>query len=450
MEFVAKPAQSKIVDFMMSHRKGLVIAGLGLGKTAASLAALDALFIDGDITKALILAPKRVARTVWPAELQQWDEFRWLDFEMVHGRTAAEVGKAMMKARIVIANYESLPKLTQAIRIHGMRFSSCIYDESTFLKNASGKRIKEARGWLKLIKRRWGLTGNPIPNDLFEIFGQMLAIDDGASLGKHATKFRTAFFEKQTWNKYGWDARPFAEDQVRQLIAPHCIRLSTEEYGDAPPMREEDVELTMPSDVAKIYRKLATDYLLDKDLIAQSAAILTMKLVQLTGGSVYENSIAISEDVSITGEPRDIHDLKIQALKKLTTKGNALVLHAFRRERERILESLPGSVPFSEDRIDDWNAGRIRYFVANPKSMSHGLNLQFGGHELIWYSLPHSRDAFDQTNGRICRSGQKHETIVYRLIIENTVDEAIAELLRNRFMTSQQFLERLQKQCRIN
>lgn len=403
--------------FMFDHERAAIFAGMGLGKSAATLLALNRLFADGAIRAALIVAPLRVARLTWPNEMAKWDQFHWMKLELLRGQ------KPSGKAHVYITNYEQLQNLKD------LDFCDVVvFDELTKAKNPKSKRIAHL---VKLLKhhRRIGLTGTPRPNSLLELFAQIRLLDDGRSLGRSFDQFKRAYFYPTDYMEYNWVPRDGSEQTIYRKIAPLTLTLRSEDHLKIPDTVQEDVEVALPDEARSAYEELEKDLLLrykEGDVVAVNAAVLVNKLLQITGGTAYTD----------TREVVEVHDAKIAALAKIlkATKENVIVACNFIHERNRICRELDATdaSTYKGDIETDWNAGKIRVLVADPRSLGHGLNLQKGGRTIVWYSPTWSRELYDQFNARVARKGQTEPPLVYRLISPDTIDDAVVEALRTR------------------
>ena len=417
MKFIPEAYQQKMTQFMVDHEQAAVFAGLGLGKTSATLAALNILFADGAIRAALIVAPLRVARLTWPNEIRKWDQFRWMKFEILRGQVPTG------KSQIYLINYEQLPNL------ESLDFCDVVvFDELTRAKNPKSKRIRTVSKLLK-HQRRIGLTGTPRPNSLLDIFAPIRLLDSGQRLGVSYSAFKHAFFYPTDYMEYNWEPKKDAEEKIYSRIADLTITLRSSDYLDIPDTVIEDVEVTLPNPVRAEYDKLEKHLLLsmaEGDVVAASAAVLVNKLLQFTGGTAYT-------------ERRNVvifHGEKIAALKKLLIQldENVLVACNYIHERERICRELDATNAslFDGDIEEAWNSGKIRCLVADPRSLGHGLNLQRGGRAIIWFSPTWSREYYDQFNARVARKGQELPPLIYRLVCPGTIDDAVIETLREK------------------
>jgi SNF2 family DNA or RNA helicase len=394
-------------DFMVNHERAGVFASMGLSKTAATLAAMQDLMADGACRRALVVAPLRVARLTWPNEIRKWDQFQGLE------------------RSIQFINYESLHKVGDV-----SRFDLVVFDELTKAKNPSSKRINALRPLLLPSIRRWGLTGTPRPNSLLELFAQVRLLDDGKRLGRSYSMFQQAWFTSD-YMGYNWTPREGAEEAIYEKIRDLTITLRAKDYSDVADTVVEDIEVALPDSAWGIYGELEREllaYVERREVVAVNAAVLVNKLLQVCGGAIYDAERSVLP----------IHDAKTKALQaclKKLGKERAIIFCNFIHERERICAAVPGAVDaskFDGDIEDAWNSGRIRWLVADPRSMGHGLNLQVGGRNVVWFSPTHSRELYDQANARVARSGQSGVPQVFRLICTGTIDDAVVETLRER------------------
>lgn len=418
MQLNLEPYQQLMVDHLLSHDRAYACVGLGCGKTASTLAALNTLFAEGAIRAALVVAPKRVARMTWPNEIAKWRQFGWMKVE--HLLNDPPSGKA----QIYLINYDRIDRLKD------LKFcDAVVFDEITKAKNPHSKRIKAIRGLFR-HHIRWGLTGTPRPNSLMELFAQIRLLDDGARLGKAFTAFRDVYFYPTDYMRYNWEPKPGAEDRVYDKIQDMTVTLRSSDYLDVPDAILEDVDVALTGAAQSLYNSLEKDFLVqtgDGEIVARNAAVLAGKLHQIAGGMVYDGD----------GVASQIHGEKIAALEKIADKlGEPLLVATnYVHEREEIVASIKGAVDastFKGDIESAWNTGKIPMLVADPRSLGHGLNLQQGGRAVVWYSPTWSRELYDQFNARVARKGQDKQPLIYRILARGTIDEAIVETLRHR------------------
>lgn len=462
MKFPSSEPQDLLTDHLLAHLHALGFVGVGIGKTSATLNALSHLLKSGKSKGALVMAPMRVANLTWPMEVQRWDDFKWM--RVANLRT--EGGKRAFlqgKAHIYVVNFESIPILLKLVKGRkdvrlGLPFDTIIVDESTKMKNPSSKRINAFRREVKHedVKRVWALTGTPAPNSLMDLFAQVRFVDGGQRLGRAFDLFKQTYFRPTGYQGYQWKELPGSQEKIEQRIADITLTLRSKDWLNLPETVVEDVETPLSTDLAKKYQDFERDLVLeirkDKEITAASAAALVSKLLQFTSGSVYD------ED----GKHNELHDLKLKALERIAKEADSplLVAVAFKHEIARIRERFPKAKFFQDaksltsqkEMLEEWNAGKIPMLVAHPKSMSHGLNLQAGGNNLVWMSLTYSRDDYEQTIGRLERRGQDAVVKVWRIMCPDTVDYAVATVVEEKRATEDRLLAALQllESCRDN
>jgi SNF2-related domain len=433
-------------------------ASPGLGKTAVLLKVLDKWFTEGTSKGALLIGPLRVSRITHPDQVAFWDHSSWMrvaDMSTEEGAQAWEDGSA----DIYCINYDRLATIEATRKCVNCKAKGCakcdkgystkkhpgfaerflkgrktlpvdtvVWDEISLCKDPSGKRANAVRAYNHLLPNRIGLTGTPVPNSYLDLFAQIRLIDDGQRLGHSFHAYRQRYFESD-YMGFKWTLRPGAKETIDEKIADLCLVMLGDDYLDIPVCESIDVDVALPAAGLKAYKQMEKELLIElakSDVVALNAAVLAGKLVQITSGSVYDEN----RDEQI------IHTAKIDALVKLRKKiGDepVLVLTQYKHENRRILEALPEAQMFDDRNRADWIAGRIKTWVANPASLSHGLDfLQHGGRTAIWFTEPWSSDRKIQTNARLVRTGQSRETKIYRLICRDTIDEAKAESLRNK------------------
>lgn len=424
MRFVHEPYQHLIHDKIVENERAGIFAGIGLGKTGSTLSGLHTLRAEGAMKAALVVAPMRVANLTWPNEVKKWDQFR----ETFKIERLRDVGdKPSGKADIYLTNYERLQKISD--------LSFCdtvVFDELTKAKNHKSERINAFRPLLR-GHRRIGLTGTPRPNSLLELFAQIRLLDDGKRLGPSFTAFQSCWFEPEDWNEYKWLPKKDAERRIYEKIHDLVLTLRSSDYLNIPDTVVQDIEVPLPKVAHGIYRELERELMVeigDTEVFSVNAGVLVNKLLQVCSGAIY----GVKEELRTVA---DVHGSKVVALKRLLvdTGESALIACNYIHERQRIVAAVPGAVDLHEfkgDIEDAWNSGKIRYGVADPRGLGHGLNMQEGGRDTVWFSPCHSRELYDQFNGRTARKGQDRPPRVFRLVCPGTIDDAVVESLRVR------------------
>ncbi len=437
VKLVLENYQRLLHDHLVANDRAAGFCGVGIGKTATTLAAFRTLMTEGAAKSMLVIAPLRVANLTWPNEIKKWSCFQGLRYE--HLRNLKD--KPSRKAHVTFTNYD---RLLRTVRV-GQDFQSIprladlsswdviCFDEITRAKNPASAQINALRPLLNGHMRRWGLTGTPRPNSLLELFAQIRLLDDGKRLGPSFDQFKRTWFEPEDYMEYRWNPKPDAERKIYERIHDLVITLRSSDYLDVSDTVVEDIEVPLPQAAHAIYKELEKELMIlvqDQEVIAINAAVLVNKLLQICGGAIY----AAGEQRTVV----EIHQSKIVALKRLLLDLNgetALIACNFIHERERICRAIPEAVDaskFKGDIEDAWNSGKIKYLVADPRSLGHGLNLQAGGRNVVWFSPCWSRELFDQLNGRVARKGQELVPRVYRILSPGTMDDCVAESLRER------------------
>jgi len=464
MNFPSSEPQDLLTDHLLAHPHALGFVGVGIGKTAATLAAFAHLRKSGESCGALVLAPVRVANLTWPLEVQRWDDFNSLrvaNLRQESGKRAFLQGTA----DIYVCNYEAIPMLLRLVEARkktgkGLPYDTLIIDESTKIKNPSAKRANAYRREVPHAshKRIWALTGTPAPNSLLDLFAQARFVDGGQRLGRAFDLFKQTYFKQSGYQGYQWKELPGSKKAIEQRIHDITLTLRSKDWLDIPDTVVEDVDIHLPPKLIADYKAFEKELVLqirqDKEITATNAAALVSKLLQFTSGSLYD------EDKKY----HDIHELKLDALAKIAkeTKSPILVAYAFQHESHRIRARFPQARFFSDAKtpeaqrklLDDWNSGRIEMLVAHPKSIGHGLNMQgYPGvviNLIVWFTLTYSREDYEQLIARLVRRGQENFVTVYRLMVENTVDWAVATVIEDKRATEDRLLTALQllESCR--
>lgn len=452
MKFEPLTHQRMAIDHLLNNDIAALFAGMGLGKTGSTLAAYGELLATGASKGALVIAPLRVSLFTWLDEVAKWDDFRWM--KIVSLRTPEGMASWQRgDACIYTINYESLyiPRHISKTEVvdHGflskhikgkrpeqLPVDTVIWDELSKAKDPKSKRIKEFRRYRSKFKRHWGLTGTPAPNSHLDLFAQIRLLDDGATFGKQSRNFKIQYFEPVDFFQRKWQVREGCKGLIEEKLKRIALTLRSEDWLDIPPTEVVDVDVQLPAAALASYKKLQKEMLIrleDEKIVAVTKAVLTSKLLQLTGGAVYAESL---KEIFNTEEGcktvTHIHDAKIKALRKLFDdegREPMIVAIKFKHERDRILAAFPEAVAFHSDHIPAWNRGEIKMLVAHPLSLSHGLNLQAGGSRVAWFTPTYAPEEYDQLNARVARTGQKDRTTIFRLLCPGTIDDAVVATL---------------------
>lgn len=434
----------------------MILAPVGAGKTAITLTALDRLYKAGKLGRVLILAPKRVCTDVWPVEIPKWSQFLSpiLAVGTPQQRGFAFKSPAETGANVVIMNYENIQWLADGMRGHSLKdalFDTVIFDELTRLKNPSGKRFKAVEKLLEGVRTRWGLTGSFTSNGLEDVFGQCKVVDQKL-LGRSKGAFLQKYFVCVNRDFGDWQPRKGALEQVMDAIRPATFVLEPGEYSDKlPQLHVVEMRCDMPD--RKPYEKMKRDLVLEygaDTIIAANAAAVTNKLQQMASGFVYDNKTEASlEPGKFLQKQKAIwistHKFElIEEVLNENQRANTIIVYNYKEELAELKRRYPQARTIDDfNAIKRWNAGEIELLLIHPKSAGHGLNLQFGGCKIIFLSMPWSLELFEQTVGRLHRSGQTKDVWCYLLICNKTIDERIWAALQDKRAISNIALEEL-------
>ena len=437
-----RPYQSDAAVFLVQHDRAMVLAPVGAGKTAITLTAMQ----TSPVKRWLVLAPKRVATSVWPTEARKWAPELPTPIAVCVGTPAQRLAALQSNANVVVTNYDNLQWLAE----QELDFDGIVFDELTRLKNPSGARFKALLKVIEPMTVRWGLTGSFTSNGLEDVFGQCKIVDQSL-LGRSKGAFMQTYFVLMN-KEYGeWAPRPKALQSVMERIKPATYLLEPGEYADKlPPCHT--VEMRCDMDMER-YKKMKQDFVLlfgDTHIEAINAAVVTGKLQQMASGFIYHTNTTASEragkfDTVQTAIwiSRHKFDLLDDLLEE-NQRANTIIAYTYKEELAELKRQYPHAVTLDDkDAIERWNAGKVELLLVHPKSAGHGLNLQHGGCRMVFLSLPWSLELYEQTVGRIHRSGQKNDVWVYVLLTNNTVDEKIWAALHDKRAVSDIALEAL-------
>ena len=440
--------QIRAIKHAIYHELAMLWLDVGLGKTIITLTTILERMDRMQVFGTLIVAPLRVCQTVWAQEAANWTHTQGLTFSLIHGTPKQRHCAMRKKADIYMVNYENLAWLVdELVHVYLSKgkyppFNMAVYDEVSKLKDQSTERHGALRKLLAYLPYRLGLTGTPASNGYKDLFGQYLAIDSGQRLGLNITDFRDEFFNAEGYMGYDMVTKPGAEDAIKLRIADITLQMSNEEYAQLPEVIFNDIMLTLPSAIRTKYEQLENDMFIALDSGAEvevfNAAALTNKCLQAANGALY--TIPGSQEWDI------LHDEKLNAMEDIIEEsaGNpVLCLYEFRSDLDRIRKKFPQAVYLGgtmsttevQQLQDDWNAGKIPLLIGHPASVGHGLNLQYGGHTMIWFGLNWSLELYDQAIGRLVRQGQKFPVIIHRLLAADTLDEAVRSSLYYKAVT---------------
>ena len=454
MKFIPHEYQRFCIDRIVATRRVGLFLDMGLGKTVISLTAVRILKYERfAANRILVIAPKKVAEGTWTTEAQKWDHLQDLRISPVLGSEKQRLDALDVNADVYVINRENVVWLKELYR-NDWPFDMVIVDEASSFKNHSAKRFKALAAESCHIDRMVLLTGTPSPNGMMDLWSQIFLLDSGARLERQFTHFREKYFQPdlrswQTGQIYSYKPKKGSEEKILEKISDICISMKAEDYLQLPDMVFDTVPVVLDPKARKAYEKMEAEMVLqlqeDEDAItAMSAAALTGKLLQLSNGAVYDENRIV----------HPIHDCKIDALAEmvegLKDRGKAaLIFYQFQHDRDRILKKLndmPRIVVHTLDGPDDieaWNYHEVDALLAHPASSAYGLNLQEGGHHIIWFGLTWNYEQYVQANARLHRQGQKEPVIIHHLVSQGTRDTDVMKALEHKDQAQQYVLESL-------
>lgn len=393
------------------------------------------MFNDLEISKVLVIAPKRVAEDTWSREVHKWEHTKHLRISKVLGTEKVRRQALMKEADIYVINRENVEWLVEHYAGKDIPFDMLVIDELSSFKSPKSNRFKALRKIRPAFKRFVGLTGTPAPNSLLDLWSQVYLIDQGKRLGRSMTHYRNRYFFPASVDPtnprvvYKYSPKPESEKNIYELIDDVCISMKAKDYLQLPERIDNTVTVLLSAKERAEYERLERDRILeymDGDIVASTAASLSQKLLQLSNGASYNENQGVQK----------IHDQKLKALEDIVEESQGqpiLVFYSFIHDKERILKKFKQAVSIDEDSsIERWNAGEIEILLAHPVSAGHGLNLQDGGHIIVWFGLTWSLELYQQANARLHRQGQEQTVIIHHILTENTIDQRVLEVLQGK------------------
>ena len=435
MKYTPHEYQKRAIDFVIDHPYCGLFIDMGLGKSVITLTALTRLMDDYlEVQKVLVIAPKSVALNTWTTEAAKWDHTKHLRISVVIGELKQRERALQQDADIYVINRENTDWLRKHYERERWPFDTVVLDESSSFKNPQSRRFKALRALRPEIERLIELTGTPSPNGLMDLWAQLYLLDRGKRLGKTLTTYRTEFFKPGRRNGfvvYDWVPHASSRDRITSLISDICLSMQASDYLQLPDVIEAGADIALPEKDIKRYREFERDCLMDLDgstLTAETAAALSNKLLQFTGGAVYDTEHGWHE----------VSTAKLDALEDIVEQAGepVLVYYAYQSEKERIMERLKayGPVTFKgePDILERWNRGEIRVLLCHPASVAYGLNMQQGGHIIVWYTLSWNLELYQQANARLYRQGQQKPVLIYHVTACGTLDERVKAALQHK------------------
>ena len=452
MHYDPRPHQKIAAEFLRDHSRAGLFLDMGLGKTVISLTRVKELLDDFAINKVLVIAPLRVAQDTWSRESGKWDHLADLRVSRVLGTQAQRVAALAADADVYVINRENVQWLVETLGAK-WPFDMVIIDELSSFKSAKSKRWRCLKRVIRLSPYVVGLTGTPAPNGYVDLWPEVFLLDGGARLGRTLGEYRSRYFNPGAHKGnivYEWRLKPGAKTEIDRKLTDLCLSMSKEDWLTLPPVLFNNVIVRMNDEERKTYDHLRDTQVLpllagelsdlrdfDSAVVGTTAATLSGKLLQLANGAAYDDHGAVFR----------VHDRKLDALEDIRAESHGqplLVFYSYKHDLDRIIERFPEAVVMEgSDTISRWNAGQIPMLLCHPASAGHGLNLQEGGHIIVWFGLPWSLELYQQANARLHRMGQGESVIVHHIVCEGTLDEKVLTALSRKDATQRGLLDAL-------
>ena len=447
MKYTAHGYQKKATERILQQKRVGLFLDMGLGKTVITLTAIKELIEDFAIWKVLVIAPKRVAEDTWSREHEKWDHLSGLRISKVLGTPAQRMKALKAEADIYVIGRDNVKWLVELMG-KSWPFDMVVIDELSSFKNPSAQRFKALRKVIPASDRVVGLTGTPSPNGLMDLWAEIYLLDRGERLGTTISAYREKYFRAGARNGYivyKWEPYSYSQKEIERKISDICMSMSAEDYLELPERMDNEIRIRLSPKEMKQYDQMEREQLLridDEAVVALNAAAVMNKLLQMANGCVYADG----------GDAVKIHEKKLEALEEIidTTGEPVLVFYSFRHDLEAIKKRIPEAreLESSED-IARWNRGEIPVLLCHPASVGYGLNLQDGGHVIVWYGLTWSLELYQQANARLYRQGQQKAVIIHHLIAEGTVDEQVMRALQHKDTSQSALLAALKERANV-
>ncbi|NLE25101.1 MAG: DEAD/DEAH box helicase [Clostridiaceae bacterium] len=436
------------IDAIKQNRFYALFLDMGLGKTVTTLTAIKQLIYDDlDVSRVLIVAPKRVAENVWTSEIENWSHLKGLKISRIIGDEKKRKAALKEKADVYTIGRDNIAWLCGQFGGGMLPFDMLVIDESSSFKNPKSMRFKSLRMVQPCFNRVVLLTGTPAPNGLIDLWSQIYLLDRGQRLGKTITKYRDDYFKPGQRNGaivYNYRIKQDGEKRIHERISDICMSMKAEDYLQLPGRVDNYIKVQFDAATQKKYNDFERDQVLNlitengsAEVSAMSAATLSNKLMQFANGAVYDENKT----------PHVVHDLKLEAVEDIIEAAQGqpvLIAYTYESDRERLKDKLSKYKPVvlkTEQHIKDWNAGKIQVLIMHPASGGHGLNLQAGGHIVVWFGMTWSSELYQQFNGRLDRQGQKEVVIINHIVACDTIDQDVVKSLSTKITTERGLLE---------
>lgn len=447
--------QKYAMNFIITHPYCGLFLEMGMGKTYTTLMALCNLNLKSHV---LVIAPKNIARSTWIDEIEKWQiPFRTKSLIVKpNGKNFTKKERLAIYQQVLndpptvyFINRELIPDLVSNLPV--WPFPNVVIDESQSFKTYNSKRFKALKSIRPFVERMILLTGTPTPNGLMDLWSQIYLLDQGYRLGNFITRFREQYFYPTLYvqgHPVGWELKNGAESEIYRRISDIVISMKNTKL-QLPKLTMNDVYVHMDESEMKLYQRMKKDQVLtfDKvgDVTAVNAAVLAAKLSQMASGALY------------TDEKRNfkiIHKKKLEQVAYILRNLDSPAIIAYHFQSDLImLENYLKDVGIDAYRFDGspemihaWNEGKIPVMLLQPASAGHGLNLQQGGHTLIWYTMPWSLEEYLQCNARLYRQGQSEHTVIHHILCKGTIDERIHNILQKKDASQSALIEAVKAQ----
>lgn len=449
MKYIAHDYQTRAIEWCLNNPRCGLFLPMGAGKTVITLTAVSALKEKGEVNKALIIAPIRVAHSTWPAEIEKWDHTKNLTYSVVDGPEKNRLKALQNQSDIFIIGKEQVKWLVDTC---GSKwpFDTVIIDELSTFKNHQAQRFKALKKVAKKFKRFIGLTGTPAPRGIPDLWSQVFLIDCGKRLGKSIGAFRKQYLIPERSNGYivySWAVRDGAQKEIEEKLSDVVMSLDSSECVELPDINYINVPIKLSKPVKKRYDAFKKDLVLElstTDVSASNLGVLCGQLLQFASGQIYTHDPSLPVDT--------IHDEKLKSLNDILTSADGepvIIYYYFKHELDRIINLLESnnlrySTLEKDSDLTRWNNHELDVLLLHPASAGHGLNLQEGGSVIIWYCLPNfNLELYQQANARLYRQGQTEKVRVYHLLVDDSIDVDMMYALEKKEVTQSTLLEAL-------
>lgn len=422
--------QLRGVSFILNKKRCGLFLDMGLGKTTTTLTAISDVIDGFGAKKVLVIAPLRVANTVWAQEAKRWQHLKHLQVSVCTGTEKNRIKALSVAADIYVINRENVVWLVDLYR-DKWPFDFVVIDESSSFKDSGSKRFKALRKILPYTEHFVLLTGTPSPNGLLDIWSQIYLLDFGMTLGRTMTAYKQRFFDAD-YMGYKWFPKEGAAEKIHDLLTPRVISMSAADYLELPDRIDLTVELDLPDKVMDAYLDFEKTLLAQlpegEEIEAVNAAVLANKLLQYCNGTLYTDDV---------GNWSELHTAKLDALEELIEENpgeNVLIAYNYKADLERIQKRFPKARVLDKDpeTVEQWNRGEIPLLLAHPASAGHGLNLQRGGSMIVWFGLNWSLELYQQFNARLHRQGQDKPVRIIHLAVNGGIDQRVLSVLADK------------------